>query len=308
MDADIGRFRTRIGQVELASPLVAASGTWAYGLELLDSPANWAMGAFVTKSLSCRPSVGNPMPRLYETEAGLLNSIGLQNMGIDPFLRDVEPKLKAAKVNYILSIYGNRVEDFEELAEKANSSSALAVELNISCPNIDNGGLEFSSDPQTTQNLVSQVRKRIRKPLWVKLSPNVTRIEEIAKAAEAAGAEALSLINTLLGMAIDVYSREPWLGKKRGGLSGPAIKPVAIERIYRCYSEVKIPLIGMGGIRNARDVVEFLLAGASAVQIGTWNFRDPYVYPQILKELQDYLDSYGFKKFSDLVGLAHRSS
>lgn len=308
MDERLKNFKTKIGSVELQTPLMAASGTWAYGVEFLDSPVQQYLGAFVTKSLSRRPSVGNPMPRLYETDAGLLNSIGLQNMGIDAFLAEVEPRLRERASPYIISIYGNKLEDFQELAEKVPDSSALALELNISCPNIDHGGLEFSSDPKTTAQVVSEVRKRLKMPLWVKLSPNVSRIEEIALAAEGAGADAISLINTLVGMAIDVDSKEPWLGKKTGGLSGPAIRAVAIEKVYRCFRHVKIPLIGMGGIRNSRDVLEFLLAGASAVQIGTWNFRNPYCYEGILKDIQEYLDSYRVKKFSDLVGLAHRSS
>lgn len=299
---------TKVGRLEFKTPLLAASGTWAYGLEFLSHPLNRFMAGFVTKSLSLSPSEGNPMPRLYETDAGLLNSIGLQNMGIDAFISKVDPKLKEAKAPYVLSIYAHRLEDFRLLAEKSRKTSALAVELNISCPNIDKGGLEFSSDPRVTEDVVRKVKAEIKRPLWVKLSPNVTSIVEIAKAAEAGGADVLSMINTLVGMAIDVEAAKPWLGKKRGGLSGPAIKPVALERVFRCYSEVKIPIVGMGGIRSARDVVEFLMAGAAAVQIGTWNFRDPFAYENMAKELADFMDKRGYKGIKDLVGIAHRGS
>lgn len=303
--SEFSNLEVQVGDLRFKSPLIAASGTWAYGLEFLGSKVENFMGAFVTKSLSVLPSAGNPMPRIYETDAGMLNSIGLQNMGIENFLKEVEPQLQQRKTAYVLSIYANRLEDFEVLAQKAESSSALAVELNISCPNIDKGGLEFSSDSSVIESLVKNVKKRLQRPLWVKLSPNVTSIEEMAKAAEAGGADALSLINTLVGMSIDVDSQKAYLGKRRGGLSGPAIRPVAIDKVYRCFKVVKIPIVGMGGIRNARDVVEFFLAGAKAVQIGTWNFRDPFVYEEILKDLQLYLERHQVKKLSDLVGLAH---
>jgi dihydroorotate dehydrogenase (NAD+) catalytic subunit len=298
-------LKTKVGALEFKNPLLAASGTWAYGLELLNHPLQDFLAGFVTKSVSVQPSEGNPMPRLCETDGGLLNSIGLQNMGIDAFLSKAEPKLKAAGQTFVLSIYANKVDDFRILAEKSKSSAAVAIELNISCPNIDKGGLEFSSDPKTTEDLVRRVRAEIRRPLWVKLSPNVTSIVDIAKAAEAGGADALSMINTLVGMAIDIETKKPVLGRKTGGLSGPAIRPVAIERIYRCFKQVKIPIVGMGGIRNARDVIEFLMAGSAAVQIGTWNFRDPFVYETIVKELSEFMDKRGYKTISEIVGLAH---
>lgn len=300
-------LKTQIGKLEFKNPLLAASGTWAYGLEFIDHPIQRTMAGFVTKSLSVKPSEGNPMPRLYETDGGLLNSIGLQNIGIEAFLSDVDPELKKRKTVYVLSVYANKIEDFEHLASRANTSSAVAVELNISCPNIDKGGLEFSSDPSTTEQVVSRVKKAIKKPLWVKLSPNVTSIADIAVAAEAAGADALSMINTLLGMAIDVNSKKPWLGRMVGGLSGPAIRPIAVERIFRCYKRVKIPIVGMGGVRNARDVLELMMAGARIVQIGTWNFRDPFLYPQVEKELADHISRLGFKSVADIVGIAHQT-
>lgn len=299
---------TKVGSLAFSSPLLAASGTWAYGVEFMDHPIAKKMGGFVTKSLSLNPSEGNPMPRLYETDGGLLNSIGLQNIGIDAFLRDVDPELSKRKLPYVLSVYANRVEDFAALASKAQTSSAMAVELNISCPNIDKGGLEFSSEPAATENVVSKVRSLIKKPLWVKLSPNVTSIVDIALAAEAAGADALSMINTLLGMSIDVNSKKPWLGRMVGGLSGPGIRPVAVERVFRTYKKVKIPIVGMGGIRNARDCLEFFMAGAAAVQIGTWNFRDPFIYEKIQTEIQSFLKNESFSSVQDLVGLAHKAS
>ncbi len=300
-------LHTKVGSVVLKTPFIAASGTWAYGLEYLDHPLQNYLGAFVTKSLSVSPSEGNPTPRIYETEAGMLNSIGLQNMGMTAFLTLVEPKLKKAKSPYILSIYGQRLEDFRTLAAQANDSSALGIELNISCPNIDKGGLEFSCDSRTTEELVKSVRREIKKPLWVKLSPNVTAIQDIAMAAEAGGADGLTLINTLLGMAIDIEAQKPWLGRKVGGLSGPAIKPVAVERLYRCYQRVKIPLIGSGGVRCGRDAIEFFLAGASAVQVGTWNFRDPFVYERLCQELSHYGERKGYKSVADMRGLAHNA-
>lgn len=299
-------LKSKVGKLEFKTPLLAASGTWAYGLEFLDHPLQKSLGAFVTKSLSVNSSEGNPMPRLYETDAGLLNSIGLQNMGIDAFIKNVEPKLKAAKAPYILSVYAQKMNDFKTLAEKANATSALAIEANISCPNVDKGGLEFSSDPATTSEVVSQIKKVMKKPLWVKLSPNVTNIADIAVAAESGGADALSMINTLLGMSINIETKKPWLGRMVGGLSGPAIKPVAIERVFRCRKRVKIPIVGMGGIRNARDVLEFLMAGASAVQIGTWNFRDPFCYEQMAKDIETYLVKHQFKSIQDVIGLAHQ--
>jgi dihydroorotate dehydrogenase (NAD+) catalytic subunit len=302
-------LKVKVGELEFPHPLMAASGTWSYGLEFLNHPVSQDLAAFVTKSLSLEPSQGNPMPRLYETDGGLLNSIGLQNIGIDAFLRDVEPQLLAKKSRYVLSLYANRLEDFERLMEKAAESSSLAIELNISCPNIDKGGLEFSSEAGTTETLVKRVKARIpNKPLWVKLSPNVTSIADIARAAEAGGADALSLINTLVGMAIDVEAARPWLAKKRGGLSGPALKPVALDRVFQVYQAVKIPLVGMGGIRTARDVIEFVMAGASAVQIGTWNFRDPFVYSRLLVDLKEWLGKRGFARLQDLKGRAHQKS
>lgn len=300
-------LRSRVGSVEFVNPLLAASGTWAYGLEFMDHPIQKSMGGFVTKSLSVKSSEGNPMPRLYETDGGLLNSIGLQNIGIDAFLKEVDPELRKRKATYVLSIYANRVEDFETLAEKANTSSGVAVELNISCPNIDKGGLEFSSDPQTTNQVVSRVKRLLKKPLWVKLSPNVTSITDIAIAAEAAGADAISMINTILGMAIDVTAKKPWLGRMVGGLSGPSIRPVAVERIFRTFKKVKIPIVGMGGVRSARDCLELMMAGARVVQVGTWNFRDPFVYAQIEKDLRVHLERLGAKSIAEVVGAAHSS-
>lgn len=295
-------WTTQVGSVSLKSPLLAASGTWSYGLELLDHPVNDSLGAIVTKSLSLKPSLGNPTPRLYETNSGMLNAIGLQNIGIHAFLKDVEPKLKKAKRDFVLSIYANQEDDFYELAELSNQSSALAVELNISCPNIDKGGLEFSSEPKTTERIVKRVKSRTKKPLWVKLSPNVTSIDEIAVAAEAGGADGLSMINTILGMAMDVDRERPVLGNLRGGLSGPAIRPIAVERIYRTYKKVRVPIIGIGGICNARDVLEFILAGATAVQIGTWNFREPNAATEILEDLSKYLSKKGESSLVPLVG------
>lgn len=296
-----------VGSLRFKNPLLAASGTWSYGVEFLNHPVQHALAAFVTKSLSVEPSPGNPMPRLYETDGGLLNSIGLQNVGIDYFLRHYQPRLEAARATYVLSVYAKRLADFEQLAEKANGSSAVAVEFNISCPNVDKGGLEFSSDPKETERVCAAARRLLKKPLWVKLSPNVTDITEIARAAEGAGADALSMINTLLGMSINVEAQKPWLGRRVGGLSGPAIRPVAVERVFRTYQKVKIPIVGMGGIRRARDVLEFLMAGAAAVQIGTHNFKDSFAYSEIAKDLTSFLASRGVSRLQDLVGAAHES-
>ena len=302
----MSELQTKVGELEFKTPLFAASGTWAYGQEFLHHSVQDYLGTFITKSLSVKPSQGNPMPRLYETDGGLLNSIGLQNLGIDAFLEKYEPELKKANRSYVLSIYAHKTEDFKTLAEKANDCSAVAVELNISCPNVDKGGLEFSCDPTMTKQVVSAVRKRLKKPLWVKLSPNVTSISDIAVAAESAGADAISMINTLLGMAIDVESKRPWLGRMVGGLSGPAIRPVAVRSVFQTYQKVKIPIVGIGGIRSARDVLEFLMAGASAVQIGTWNYRNPNVYESVARDLQTYMARHKIDSLSEIVGIAHK--
>lgn len=291
----------RWGGFTLANPVVAASGTFGYGLEYAHFVDLNRLGGFCTKGLSLRPRVGNPVPRMVETPSGMLNAIGLENIGLERFLREKLPLLRQYDTRIIVNFFGESADEYAEMAASLSDVDRIdALEMNISCPNVSEGGVFFSSDAKLVQDVVGRVRKVTNKFLVVKLSPNVTDITEIARAAEAAGADALSLINTCLGMAIDVRARKPVLANITGGLSGPAIRPIALAMVYRTARAVKLPILGMGGIFCAEDALQFLLAGASAIQVGTANFIEPAATMKILDGIQSYCQSHGIKKLADL--------
>jgi dihydroorotate dehydrogenase (NAD+) catalytic subunit len=286
--------------VEFKNPVLAASGTFGYGLEFAEYCDISALGGICVKGLSVKPHEGNPMPRIRETAGGMLNAIGLQNIGVEAFLTDKLPKLLEYRTRIIANFWGNTVEDYIAAARLLDESAVDMLEMNISCPNIKQGGISFSATPESAADITAAVRKAVKnKPLIVKLSPNVTDIKAYGAACENAGADCLSAINTLLGMAIDVQTRKPYLANITGGLSGPAIKPVAVRMVYELYKTVKIPIIGIGGIMNKDDVLEFFLAGASAVQIGTANFTEHAIMPEIIRELDICC---GDKNISDFTG------
>jgi dihydroorotate dehydrogenase (NAD+) catalytic subunit len=280
-----------------------ASGTCSYGIEMEPYGDIAGLGAIVVKGLSLKPSAGNPPPRIAETPSGMLNAIGLENIGVKAFLRDKLPLLRRKGARVIANIYGETVEDYRRLAEILDDADGvIAMEANISCPNVKKGGLLFGQDPRETGRVVAAVRRATGKPLLVKLTPNVTSVPEIARAAEAAGADALTLINTLQGMAIDVEARRPRLANVIGGLSGPAIRPVAIRIVWQVRQAVDIPLVGVGGIHTPGDALEFIIAGASAVQLGTVNFVYPDRWTEVLAGIADYLRRHRIGSLSDLVG------
>ena len=290
-----------LGGLRLINPVIAASGTFGYGLEYSSLVDLNGLGAFSTKGLSLKPKIGNPVPRVIETSSGMLNSIGLENIGIDAFLTEKLTQLKNIDTCIIVNFFGETSYEYVEMALALSDVERLdALEMNVSCPNIDKGGLQFSSDPSILAELVSAVRKVTKKFLIVKLSPNVTDITLLARAAENAGADALSICNTFVGMSIDLKTRKPHLANKTGGLSGPAIKPLALNLVYKTAQMVKIPVIGIGGITSGDDAVEFLLAGAKAVQIGTANFIDPASTISVIDGIRDYCLSNGMKKLSEL--------
>ena len=289
--------------IRLRNPVIAASGTFAYGVEfekLLDLNA---LGGLVVKGLSREPMEGNPPPRIYETRAGMLNSIGLQNIGVRAFVRQKLPRLAKLGTAVFANIFGYQVEDYVEVARALEDHPGLAgYELNVSCPNTHRGGIYFSSDPGLLSELISAVKRVARRPLMVKLSPNVSAIEPLARAAEESGADALSLVNTFIGLAIDPRTRRPRLGGGTGGLSGPAIKPIALRLVFEAARAVRIPVIGMGGIASGADAAEFLIAGASAVQVGTATFADPKAPLKIARELEAFLSRQKIASVNDLVG------
>ena len=290
-----------LGGLRLVNPVIAASGTFGYGLEYSSLVDLNGLGAFSTKGLSLKPKIGNPVPRVIETSSGMLNSIGLENIGIDAFLTEKLTQLKNIDTCIIVNFFGETSYEYVEMALALSDVERLdALEMNVSCPNIDKGGLQFSSDPSILAELVSAVRKVTKKFLIVKLSPNVTDITLLARAAENAGADALSVCNTFVGMSIDLKTRKPHLANKTGGLSGPAIKPLALNLVYKTAQMVKIPVIGIGGITSGDDAVEFLLAGAKAVQIGTANFIDPASTISVIDGIRKYCLSNGMKKLSEL--------
>lgn len=292
-----------IGGVVLKNPVMTASGTFGYGIEFEDVVDLNSLGGIIVKGLSLHPSKGNPPPRIVETSCGMLNAIGLENVGIKTFIEKKLPLLKKFDTPVFINIYGKTESDYAELAKVANDSEEIAgMEINISCPNVSAGGLAFGVDPCSAAGVVSAVRKNTEKPLMVKLTPNVTDIIVVAKSVEDAGADSVSLINTITGMAIDVESRKPKLANVVGGLSGPAIKPVALRMVFQVANAVKIPVIGIGGIMNTTDALEFIIAGATAVQVGTASFVDPGVTGNIVTGLYDYLIANNISDISELRG------
>jgi len=292
-----------IAGLHLKNPVLAAAGTFGYGVEFEDIVDMKRLGGVVTKGLSRAPMAGNPSPRLFETSAGMLNSVGLQNMGAPAFCVTRLPRLRQLGVVVIANVFGYEIEDYLETIRILDAGEGIAAyELNASCPNTQHGGMVFGTDPVALQELVSAVTAVARRPVIVKLSPNVTSIAQMAAIAEQAGARALSLVNTFLGMAIDVHTRRPRFAKVVAGLSGPAIKPLALRMVYEAYRAVKIPIFGMGGIATAEDAVEFMLAGATAVQVGTTNFWDPKATENILDGLERFCRRRGIETIRSLTG------
>lgn len=294
---------TKIGPLSLQNPVIAASGTFGYGLELEPLVDLNRLGALVVKGLSLKPMAGNPPPRIVETPGGMLNAIGLANIGLEAFLRDKLPRLRTFTTPIIVNIYGHHTEEYAELASEFKGVEGVAaLEVNISCPNVECGGMAFGIDPVTSARVTETVVKNTDKPVIVKLSPNVTDIKTVAKAVEGAGAHALSLINTVTGMAIDIESRKPKLANGVGGLSGPAIKPIALYMVYQVARAVKIPVIGMGGIMDHGDAIEFLMVGARAVEIGTANFVNPRVTLEVIEGIRTYCVENGIRKIGEVIG------
>ena len=293
-----------IAGIHLKNPVIAASGTFGYGLEFEDIVHLHNLGGFVVKGLSREPMTGNPPPRLYETAAGMLNAIGLQNIGARAFVDEKLPKLRAIKnIVVFANVFGYTREDYERTIQILNEGEGIAAyELNVSCPNTQQGGIQFGSDPRSLDELVTTAKRASVRPLIVKLSPNVTSIAQMAHIAQEAGASAVSLVNTFLAMAIDPKTRKPRIANVTAGLSGPAIKPIAVRMVYDAAHSVKIPVIGMGGISSAADVIEFMLAGATAIQIGTASYWDPCATEKIVQELQAYCIENNIDELSELTG------
>lgn len=294
-----------LGGIKMQNPVAVASGTFGYGFEYEDFLDISKIGGVIVKGTTLEPRPGNPTPRIIETPAGMLNAIGLENPGVDVFLNEYLPALRDRGVIVIANIAGNTVEDYAQLAAKLEGHEGIAgVELNISCPNVKHGGLQFGTDPHMVKTVVAAVKAESSLPIMPKLSPNVTDIVAIARAAQEGGADCLAMINTLMGMAVDVRTRKPVLGNVFGGLSGPAIKPVALRMIYQVHKEVDLPILGGGGIVNVTDALEFILVGASAVSIGTGNFVNPKLAEEIAVELEAYLIANEIESLSELVGAA----
>jgi len=294
-----------LGGIKMKNPVAVASGTFGYGKEYEDFIDITGIGAVIVKGTTLEARPGNPAPRIYETPAGMLNAIGLENPGVEVFLNEYLPYLRAKGVTVIVNISGNTVDEYARLAEKLEGHSGLAgIELNISCPNVKKGGLQFGTDPVMVKEVVQAVKSVSSLPVMPKLSPNVTDIVKIARAAADGGADALSMINTLIGMAVDVDKKKPVLANVFGGLSGPAIKPVALRMVYQVYKEVDLPILGGGGIMNTRDALEFIMVGASAVSVGTANFVNPLIAEEIKQGLLDYLQKNNLRKIEEIRGIA----
>ena len=292
-----------IGNLKLSNPVMTASGTFGYGKEFEDFVDLEKIGGIIVKGTTLHRREGNPYPRMAETPMGMLNAVGLQNKGVDYFIEQIYPQIKDIRTNMIVNVSGSAIGDYVQTAEKINELEAIpAIELNISCPNVKQGGMAFGVTAKGAGEVVKAVREVYKKTLIVKLSPNVTDITEIARAAEASGADSVSLINTLLGMAIDAEKRVPLLSTVTGGMSGAAVQPIALRMVWQVSKAVNIPVIGLGGIMNWKDAVEFLLAGASAIQIGTANFIDPAITVKVAEGINDYLDRHGFTSVKDIVG------
>ena len=299
----MSRLATSFCGIALRNPVIAASGTFGYGLEFAKQVDLDSLGGLVVKGLSREPIEGNPAPRLYETEAGMINSIGLQNVGVRAFVAEKLPALAKLRTAVFANVFGYQAEDYVEVARVLEDHEGLAgYELNVSCPNTKHGGIYFSSDPSLLAEVVSAVKRVVRRPLIVKLSPNVAAIEPLARAAEESGADALSLVNTFVALAIDAHTRRPRIGAGFGGLSGPAIKPIALRLVCQAARAVKIPVMGLGGIATGEDAAEFLIAGARAVQVGTATFWDPQSPARIARELGEFLEREGIGNVKEIVG------
>ena len=292
-----------IAGVEFKNPVITASGTFGFGREYSEFYPLREIGGLSCKGITLKPRMGNPPPRIAETPSGILNAVGLQNPGVDHFIEQDLPWLKEQETVVIANIAGNTPEEYAQMAEKLSESSVDMIEMNISCPNVKHGGVQFGTSCQSVGAITREVRAHCKKPLMVKLSPNVSDIAEIARAAESEGAEALSLINTLTGMRIDINTRRPIIRNNTGGLSGPAVFPVAVRMVWQTAGAVKIPVVGMGGISTWRDAVEMMLAGASAIQVGTALFSDPYAPLKIKEGLNRYLDDQGIASVTELAGM-----
>lgn len=297
------KLEIEIGNLRLKNPVMTASGTFGYGREYEDFVDLQALGAIIVKGISLEPRPGNPPPRIVETSCGMLNAIGLENVGLKKFVEEKMAVLRRYQTSVIVNILGDTIEDYCMLCDKLNDTEGVsAIEVNISCPNVKKGGVAFGTDAKMVNQVTDAVRKKTDLPLIIKLSPNVTDITLMARAAEEGGADAISLINTLLGLAIDVKTKKPKLANVVGGLSGPAIKPVALRMVWQTANAVNVPVIGIGGISSTRDAIEFLLAGASAIQVGTANFINPAVTGEIVTGIHDYLRDNDIKSVSELVG------
>ena len=296
-------LKVNIGKLELKNPVMTASGTFGYGPEYADFVELSEIGGVIVKGTTLNPRQGNDYPRMAETASGMLNCVGLQNKGVDYFCEHIYPEIKDIDTNMIVNVSGSSPEDYAECAARIDALDNIpAIELNISCPNVKDGGMAFGVTCAGAASVVKAVRQRYHKTMIVKLSPNVTDIAEIARAVEAEGADSVSLINTLMGMAIDIEKRKPMLSINTGGLSGPAVKPVAVRMVWQVAKAVNIPVVGLGGICNAHDAIEFMLAGATAIEIGTANFLDPQVTVKVKNGINEWLDSHGCKSMMDIVG------
>jgi dihydroorotate dehydrogenase (NAD+) catalytic subunit len=294
--------KVNIAGVEFKNPVMTASGTFGSGMEYSEFVDLNCLGAVVTKGVANVPWEGNPTPRVCETYGGMLNAIGLQNPGIDVFIERDIPFLKKFDTRIIVNVCGRSVSDYVEVVEKLGDQPIDMLEINVSCPNVKHGGIAFGQDPNCLYDITREIKAKAKQPIIMKLSPNVTDIAEMAKAAEAAGSDAVSLINTITGMKIDINKRTFALANKTGGLSGPAIKPVAVRMVYQVANAVKIPIIGMGGVSNADDIIEFMLAGATGVAVGAMNFVNPYTTAEAVKGIEAYMSRYNIENLSDIIG------
>ena len=300
----MAKLNVKIGALQLKNPVMTASGTFGYGLEFADFMPLDGIGGIIVKGTTLNPREGNDYPRMAETAQGMLNCVGLQNKGVDYFCTHIYPQIKDIDTNMIVNVSGSSPEDYAECAARIDALEQIpAVELNISCPNVKDGGMAFGVTCAGAASVVKAVRQRYHKTLIVKLSPNVTDITEIARAVEAEGADAVSLINTLMGMAIDIEKRKPLLSIRTGGLSGPAVKPVALRMVWQGVKAIGIPVVGLGGISCAKDAIEFLMAGATAIEIGTANFLDPAISIKVRDGIEAWLDSHGCQSVEDIIGV-----
>ena len=300
----MAKLNVKIGDLQLKNPVMTASGTFGYGLEFADFMPLDGIGGIIVKGTTLNPREGNDYPRMAETAQGMLNCVGLQNKGVDYFCTHIYPQIKDIDTNMIVNVSGSSPEDYAECAARVDALEHIpAIELNISCPNVKDGGMAFGVTCAGAASVVKAVRQRYHKTLIVKLSPNVTDITEIARAVEAEGSDAVSLINTLMGMAIDIEKRKPLLSIRTGGLSGPAVKPVALRMVWQVAKAVGIPVVGLGGISNAKDAIEFLMAGATAIEIGTANFLDPAISIKVRDGIDAWLDAHGCQSVEEIIGV-----